>query len=79
MRAVAVQICQIGHVLNAHHRGDRVGADHDSVDRQRFVITDLAVFVLVEVGDHVGLETCVLEDDVLVALVDLALERRDAV
>ena len=66
-------------MLNAGQRLDVVGIDIYHRDCQRFLITDLAIAIRVEVLDHVGLEVRVLEDDVVLAVVYLALKGLDGV
>lgn len=65
-------------MLNAGQRLDVVGIDIYHRDCQRFLITDLAIAIRVEVGDQISLEVSVLEDDVLLT-VNLAFEGLDRV
>ena len=69
--ATAYEGLKIGHIFNSRDGCDVLGADIDVFDPQCLHLTDLTVSVCVEVGDQVGFEVSVLEDDLVLALCNL--------
>ena len=66
-------------MFNSDKRFNVVCVDLNFCDFKCFFETDLAIAIRVEVLDHVGLEVRVLEDDVVLAVVYLALKGLDGV